>query len=221
MIVDERYVTYLHSLERRNSEFLEALELEAIQTRVPIIRKETQSLLRFLIQLSCPTKILEVGTAIGFSALFMEEVNPVNCQITTIENYDKRIPIARRNFELANKNDRITLMEGDAQRILPTLEGSFDFIFMDAAKGQYMNFLPQVMALLKTGGILVSDNVMQDGDIIESRYVIPRRNRTIHKRMRAYLHEITHRDDLVTTILLQGDGVAISTKCEPFKGVKG
>ena len=137
------------------------------------------------------------------------------------ENYEKRIPIARRNFEMAKKNDRITLMEGDAQRILPTLEGSFDFIFMDAAKGQYMNFLPQVMALLKTGGILVSDNVMQDGDIIESRYVIPRRNRTIHKRMRAYLHEITHRDDLVTTILLQGDGVAISTKCEPFKGVKG
>ena len=112
-------------------------------------------------------------------------------------------------------------MEGDAQRILPTLEGSFDFIFMDAAKGQYMNFLPEVMALLKNGGILVSDNVMQDGDIIESRYVIPRRNRTIHKRMRAYLHEITHRDDLITTILLQGDGVAISTKCEPLKGVKG
>lgn len=221
MIVDKRYVSYLHSLERRNSDFLEKLEMEAIQTRVPIIRKETQSLLRFLIQLHQPVKILEVGTAIGFSALFMEEVNPVDCQITTIENYEKRIPIARRNFEMAKKNDRITLMEGDAQRILPTLEGSFDFIFMDAAKGQYLNFLPLVMGLLKTGGILVSDNVMQDGDIIESRYVIPRRNRTIHKRMRTYLHEITHRDDLVTTILLQGDGVAISTKCEPLKGVKG
>lgn len=221
MIVDERYVTYLHSLEQRNSDFLEELELEAIQTRIPIIRKETQSLLRFLIQLSCPVKILEVGTAIGFSALFMEEVNPVNCHITTIENYDKRIPIARRNFELAKKSDRITLMEGDAQRILPTLEESFDFIFMDAAKGQYMNFLPLVLPLLKTGGIMVSDNVMQDGDIIESRYVIPRRNRTIHKRMRTYLHEITHRDDLVTTVLLQGDGVAISTKCKPSKDLKG
>ncbi len=169
MIIDERYVTYLHSLERRNSEFLEALELEAIQTRVPIIRKETQSLLRFLIQLSCPTKILEVGTAIGFSALFMEEVNPVNCQITTIENYDKRIPIARRNFELANKNDRITLMEGDAQRILPTLEGSFDFIFMDAAKGQYMNFEAKALAIVAAVVILMSDYVRQDGYIKELR----------------------------------------------------
>jgi predicted O-methyltransferase YrrM len=212
MIVDERYVTYLHSLERRNSEFLETLELEAIQTRVPIIRKETQSLLRFLIQLSCPTKILEVGTAIGFSALFMEEVNPVNCQITTIENYDKRIPIARRNFELANKNDRITLMEGDAQRILPTLEGSFDFIFMDAAKGQYLHFLPLVLQLLKPGAIIVSDNVLQDGDIIQSRFAVTRRNRTIHKRMREYLYSITHNEELTTTILTVGDGIAISVK---------
>lgn len=221
MIIDERYVTYLHSLERRNSEFLEKLEVEAIQTRVPIIRKETQGLLRFLISFSCPQKILEVGTAIGFSALFMEEVNPVACQITTIENYDKRIPIARHNFQLANKSDCITLMEGDAQRILPTLEESFDFIFMDAAKGQYMNFLPLVLPLLKTGGILVSDNVMQDGDIIESRYVIPRRNRTIHKRMREYLYEITHREDLATTVLLQGDGVAISTKLDKGNRTKG
>ena len=221
MIIEERFVTYVNSLNCKNSDFLDEIEGIALAKKVPIIRKETQSLLRILLQIKQPKQILEVGTAIGFSALFMEEVNPTESDITTIENDKNRIAIAHQNFINAGKDDLIHLVEGDAQDILLKLNEKYDFIFMDAAKGQYMNFLPQVMALLKTGGILVSDNVMQDGDIIESRYVIPRRNRTIHKRMRAYLHEITHRDDLVTTILLQGDGVAISTKCEPFKGVKG
>ena len=221
MIVDERMVTFINSLDEGHTEFLEQLEKEAREDAVPIVRREMQSFLKFLMAAARPKRILEVGTAVGFSALLMCEYNPEPCQIITIENYEKRIPIARDNFKKAGKEEQIELLEGDAAEILPTLTEPFDFIFMDAAKGQYMNFLPQVIALLKTGGILVSDNVMQDGDIIESRYVIPRRNRTIHKRMRAYLHEITHRDDLVTTILLQGDGVAISTKCEPFKGVKG
>ena len=107
----------------------------------------------------------------------------------------KRIPIAKANFERAGKQEQITLLEGDATEILPQLEGQFDMIFMDAAKGQYINFMPQVLRLLKTGGVLVSDNVLQDGDIIESHYIVERRNRTIYKRMREYLYELTHSDE--------------------------
>ena len=108
--------------------------------------------------------------------------------------------------------NRITLIEGDATEVLPTLEGPFDFVFMDAAKGQYINFWPEIKRLTKDGGIIVTDNVLQDGDIIESRYAITRRNRTIHKRMRDYLYELTHDKGYTTTILPLGDGVSISVK---------
>ena len=130
----------------------------------------------------------------------------------TIENYEKRIPIAKANFERAGKQEQITLLEGDATEILPQLEGQFDMIFMDAAKGQYINFMPQVLRLLKTGGVLVSDNVLQYGDIIESHYIVERRNRTIYKRMREYLYELTHSDELVTAVMPIGDGITVSTK---------
>ena len=110
------------------------------------------------------------------------------------------------------KQEQITLLEGDATEILPQLEGQFDMIFMDAAKGQYINFMPQVLRLLKTGGVLVSDNVLQDGDIIESHYIVERRNRTIYKRMREYLYELTHSDELVTAVMPIGDGITVSTK---------
>ena len=122
--------------------------------------------------------------------------------------------MARENFEKSGYADRITLLEGDAADILPTLTDSYDLIFMDAAKGQYINFMPEIMRLLKTGGTLVSDNVLQDGDIIESHYAVTRRNRTIYKRMREYLYELTHRDDLVTAVLPVGDGITVSTKVE-------
>jgi predicted O-methyltransferase YrrM len=136
----------------------------------------------------------------------------VDCKIVTIENYEKRIPIAKENFIRADKADQITLLEGDAAEILPTLEESFDLIFMDAAKGQYIHFMPQVLRLLNSGGVLVSDNVLQDGDILESHYVVERRQRTIHKRMREYLYELTHNEELVTAILPVGDGITVSTR---------
>ena len=144
----------------------------------------------------------------------MCEYGPEDMEIVTIENYEKRIPIARENFKRAGKDEQITLLEGDAAEILPTLTEPFDLIFMDAAKGQYINFMPEIMRLLKTGGTLVSDNVLQDGDIIESHYAVTRRNRTIYKRMREYLYELTHRDDLVTAVLPVGDGITVSTKVE-------
>ena len=214
MIVDERMVTFINSLDEGHTEFLEQLEKEAREDAVPIVRREMQSFLKFLMAAARPKRILEVGTAVGFSALLMCEYNPEPCQIITIENYEKRIPIARENFKKAGKEGQIELLEGDAAKILPTLTEPFDFIFMDAAKGQYINFMPEIMRLLKTGGTLVSDNVLQDGDIIESHYAVTRRNRTIYKRMREYLYELTHRDDLVTAVLPVGDGITVSTKVE-------
>lgn len=212
MIVDERIVTFINSMDTENSEILEKIEREALADDVPIIRHEMQSFLRVLLMIQKPMRILEVGTAVGFSALLMNDAAPQGCHITTIENYEKRIPIARENFRRAGKEDKITLIEGDAMKVLSELDGTYDFIFMDAAKGQYIHYLPEVLRLLADGGCLVSDNVMQDGDIIESRFAVERRNRTIHARMREYLYELKHREDLVTSIIPLGDGVTVSVK---------
>lgn len=212
LIVDERMVTYIHSLESPEKPLIEEIEQEALDTFVPIIRKETQSFLKVLLMMKKPLRVLEVGTAIGFSAILMSEYIPEQGHITTIEKYEKRIPIARENFRRAGKEDRITLIEGDALEVMKSLEGSYDFIFMDAAKGQYIHYMPEAIRLLEPGGILVSDNVLQDGDIIESRYAVERRNRTIHSRMREYLYELKHKEELQTSILPLGDGVALSVK---------
>lgn len=212
MVVDERLVTYINSLDQGNTEILDTIEREALDSYVPIIRKEMQSFLKLLLSMQKPMRILEVGTAVGFSAILMAEYDPVPCEITTIENYEKRIPIAKANFLRAGKQEQITLLEGDATEILKTLEEPYDMIFMDAAKGQYINFMPDILRLLKKDGVLVSDNVLQDGDIIESHFVVARRNRTIHKRMREYLYELTHREELVTAVLPIGDGITVSTK---------
>ena len=214
MIVDERIITFINSMDTENSEILEQIEKEARADSVPIIRREMQSFLRTLLMLKKPVHILEVGTAVGFSALLMSDYLPEGGHITTIENYEKRIPIARENFRRAGKEDKITLIEGDATEVLAEMEGTFDFIFMDAAKGQYIHYLPNVLRLLSDGGCLVSDNVMQDGDIIESRFAVERRNRTIHARMREYLYELKHHPELETVILPVGDGVTLSTKKE-------
>ena len=171
-----------------------------------------QSLIKFLLAMHQPKTILEVGCAIGFSALLMSEYAPAECKITTIEKYEKRIPIARENFKRAGKEDAITLLEGDATDILKNLQGNYDLIFMDAAKGQYIHFLPDILRLMPAGGILLSDNVLQDGDIVESRFAVTRRNRTIHSRMREYLYELKHHPQLETVILPVGDGVTISVK---------
>lgn len=212
MISKERTDTFLASLDAGNTPFLDQIEREALETNVPVIRTQTQGLLRFLLALRSPMSILEVGCAIGFSALLMSEYAPEGCRITTIENYGKRIPVARKNFARAGKEDVITLLEGDAADILKELEGPYDFIFMDAAKGQYIRLFPETLRLLAPGGLLVSDNVLQDGDIMESRFAVARRNRTIHSRMREYLYELTHHELLETVVLPVGDGVTVSVK---------
>ena len=213
MITEERVLDFIRSFGvDRGSEALHMIEKEAIRDDVPIIRKESGELLRILLQIKKPEKILEVGAAIGFSSVFMGENTDNNTHITTIENYPPRIERAKVNIALAGMEDKITLISGDAAEVLKELSGSWDFIFMDAAKGQYIHFMPEVMRLLAPGGILVSDNVLQDGDIFESRYGIKRRNHTIHNRMREYLYELKHNDELQTSILPLGDGVALSVK---------
>ena len=212
MIVDERMVTYIRSLERPENPVIEEIEQEALDSYVPIIRKETQSFLKVMMLMNRPARVLEVGTAVGFSAILMSEYLPEDSHITTIENYEKRIPIARNNFKRAGKEEKITLIEGDALEVMKTLEGPYDFIFMDAAKGPYIHYMPEAVRLLSEGGILMSDNVLQDGDIIESRFAVERRNRTIHSRMREYLYELKHSDVLETSIIPLGDGVALSIK---------
>ena len=209
---DERLNAFIDSLDTGNTPFLNGIEKEAKETNVPIIRTQVQSLLKLLLAMRKPATILEVGCAIGFSALLMSENGPEDCHITTIEKYEKRIPVARENFRRAGKEERITLLEGDAAEILQKMTGAYDMIFMDAAKGQYIHFLPDVLRLLAPGGILLSDNVLQDGNILESRFAVTRRNRTIHSRMREYLYELKHHPQLETVILPVGDGVTLSVK---------
>ena len=208
MIVNERMIAYINSLDMGNTPLLDKIEQEALNAFVPIVRREMQSFLKVLLAVRRPIRILEVG----FSALLFCEYAPEGAQITTIEKYEKRIPVARENFRRGGKEAQITLLEGDAAEILSSLTETYDFIFMDAAKGQYIHFLPDVMRLLEVGGVLVSDNVLQDGDIIESHYVVERRNRTIYKRMREYLYELKHDERLITSIVPIGDGATVSVR---------
>ena len=209
---EERLITYINSLEMEDSPLVQEIAREAAASYVPVIRKETASLLKTLVALKRPRRILEVGTATGYSALVMARHMPPDCRITTIEKYEKRIPVARANFARAGEEGRITLLSGDAAQLLRELSGPFDFIFMDAAKGQYIHFLPEVLRLLPPGGVLVSDNVLQGGDILESRFGLERRSRTIHSRMREYLYELKHRPELQTAVIPIGDGVTLSVR---------
>ena len=215
MISDSRMTDYLHSLESDQGCLLDEIEKKAVRDRIPIIRRETAALLRTLIYASKPGKILEIGTAVGYSALMMCQAMPQNGRIVTIEKYEKRIEEARKNFLRAGVGEKITLMEGDADHILDTLSHQhFDLIFMDAAKGQYLGWLPKILPMMEPGALLISDNVLQDGDVIQSRFAIERRNRTIHSRMREYLYELKHCPLLETAILTVGDGVALSARKE-------
>jgi len=212
VVEQDRIKAFINSLDRGNEPYLDELEIIAKQQDVPIIRKDTQALLKFLMVQSKPLNILEVGAATGFSALLMAEYSSPEAKITTIEKYEKRIPVARENFIKYDRDNKITLQEGDARGILKALQPGYDFIFMDAAKGQYINFLPDCLRILNKGGLLVSDNCLQDGDVIESRFAVTRRDRTIHARMREYLYELKHNDMLNTVILTVGDGMTLSVK---------
>ena len=210
----DRVIAYINSLDTGHGDLCDRIAKEAREALVPIIRQETAAFLKAMVACVRPLRILEVGTAVGYSALLMAQVMPEEARITTIEKFKPRIPKALAHFEEAGMSERITLLEGDAQQILYELTGTYDFIFMDAAKGQYIHWLPRILELMHPGSVLFSDNVLQDGDIIESRFAVERRNRTIHARMREYLYTLKHTDCLETSIVPIGDGVALSVKKE-------
>ena len=213
----DRMEKYIDLTQEQLPEYLMDVREDALAGGIPIIRPSVQGLLRFLMRYSKPSSILEIGAAVGFSALLMHEYAP-DAQITTIENYEPRLVKARENFEkYAVQSDgiygKIRLCEGNAEDILPKLEfESADFVFLDAAKGQYIVLLPEIVRILKPGGLLVADNCMQDGDVIESRYAVRRRDRTIHDRMREYLSAVSVHPELSSSILPMADGVTFSHK---------
>ena len=188
------------------------IEKEAREALVPIIRREMGAFLKTLLAIKKPAKLLEIGTAIGYSAILMSENIEEGATVTTIENYAPRISAAKENIRRAGKEGVITLLEGDAAEVLKNLSGEYDFIFMDAAKAQYITILPDIMRLLARGGLLVTDNVLQEGEITKPRFGVTRRNRTIYERMREYLYAVTHCDGLQTSIVPIGDGITLSVK---------
>ncbi|MBR1866706.1 MAG: O-methyltransferase [Lachnospiraceae bacterium] len=214
MIVDERITSFIHSMSRDETGVIGEIERQALEDEVPIIRRETKEWMKTMLLIKRPEKVLEVGTAVGFSAIYMSQFLPEEGHITTIEKWEPRIEQANANFKKAGVEDKITLLEGDAALILGELTEQYDLIFMDAAKGQYIHFLPDVIRLLKPDGVLISDNVLQDGEVLDSRYVVDRRKRTIHSRMREYLYTLKHHEQLETSILPLGDGIALSVRCE-------
>ncbi len=209
-MTEERISALIRSYERPKNQLLSDIRKEAMETGVPVVRPETGQLLSFFTELTAPKRVLEVGTAVGYSALLMLSCMPKDGRITTIENYGPRIEKARENFRRSNEEARIDLLEGDAGEILKTLQGPYDLIFMDAAKAQYIVWLPEIKRLMKPGSVLISDNILQEGDILESRFAVERRNRTIHRRMREYLEAITGDESLSTMLLPTGDGAAVT-----------
>lgn len=212
--MDERIETFLDLYRQPVPEYIQRLEQWALEHEVPIIRRGTRDILRYLLRTKCPVHILEVGTAIGYSALFMKECLPETSRITTVEKVEMRISQAKQNFAAYDKKGQICLMEGEAMDVLDNLvrqKEHFDFVFMDAAKGQYLSFLPVVLQLMEPGAVLVSDNIFHEGDVLQSRYAVTRRDRTIHERMREYLQVLSTHEQLETVCIPIGDGMALST----------
>ncbi|MGN0396230.1 MAG: O-methyltransferase [Coprococcus sp.] len=212
MITDERIASFINSFGSDYDSTVTSIRKEAEDSGVPIIRAEAGEFIKLIMMIKKPMHILEIGTAVGFSAIFMSRFLVDGGHITTIENYEPRIKEAKRNIKRAGAEEFITLIEGDAHDVLPKLTETYDMIFMDAAKGQYGSFFTEAIKHLDKDGILLCDNVLQDGDVLESRYAVTRRNRTIHARMREYLYDITHNPELETAILNIGDGMSLSIR---------
>lgn len=203
-----RFLVYEEGLYDFSEDVLDTIEKEALESEVPIIRKDTQGYLRFLLEALKPKNILEVGTAVGFSAILF--ARHTDAKIITMENYEPRIPVAKENFKRAGVEDRIRLIEGDAVESLNHIEGDFDFVFIDAAKGQYGVYLEKIMPHVHPGSVIVCDNILFDGNILESKYAVERRDRTIHKRLRDFIYDMCHDERFTTAILSVGDGLLLS-----------
>ena len=223
----DRIADYLSSLEPEADELLDEMRTFALSHDVPIVRLETESFLRTMVKLKRPERILEIGTAIAYSSIVLARAALScggNCSMLTIESWERRIPIAENNLKQAGLTDCVKLVHGDAGEVLRRLvqekekdsvkaaQTGYDLIFLDAAKGQYLHWLPDILCLMREGALLIADNVMQEGTVTESRYTLPRRDRTTHSRMREFLYEIKHHPELESSVLPLGDGVSISVK---------
>ena len=215
MVEHERFESFLESIFDGLPEYLTDFEIENIKENIPIIRKGSQRIIRFMLEMKKPLNVLEVGSATGFSSVFMLEFLNKKAKITTIEKMEERAVKAEKNFNKFDKNKQITLIKGDATDILSELvnkDKTYDFIFMDAAKGQYINFLENIKKLLVSGGMLITDNMLQEGRLLDSRYTVVRRDRTIHRRMREYVNALLTDKEFETMLLESGDGMAVSIK---------
>ena len=209
-LLSEKLSFYISSLTPDNSELIERIGMEARERGVPVIRRESEGFMKMLLTLKAPKNILEIGTAVGYSTLIMAENTSEDCRITTVEIGKDDAKLAASNFKEAGTSHRIDLIVGDALKELSKLTDKYDFVFIDASKGQYMNFFNAVRGLLTPEAVVLSDNVLQGGDVLKSHFIIEQRDRTVHKRMRDYLFAITHDDAFVTSVVPVGDGMAVS-----------
>lgn len=211
-VVKPELVDYMRTAQKSLSGKLDIIEKNANKRGVPIIPHETVVFMRFLLGQVKPQQILEVGTAIGFSASLMAQYVGDKGHVTTIDRFDKMIAEAKETFQFLELEDKITLLEGQAADILPTLKGSYDFIFMDSAKSKYIEFLPDCLRLLKKKGVLMVDDVFQGGTILQDEKEIPRGKRGIHKKLNQFLDIVNQHPDLTSSLVPLGDGVMLITK---------
>ncbi|MCL2674313.1 MAG: O-methyltransferase [Defluviitaleaceae bacterium] len=215
-ITNENIENYIDEIQPLCTGILGEIQQEAMHAGLPIIPPQVARFLSTLLSIHRPANILEIGCAVGFSAALMSQYLPEGGRITTIDRYDIMISRAKENFRKLGIEDKITLLEGDARDILPTLNGSYDFIFLDAAKGQYHIFFAECMRLLHTGGVLLADNILQGGRTAAGRYEIEKRQRTTHTRMNALLREVSNMPELETSIIPIGDGLLLVCKTAAY-----
>lgn len=202
---------YLRALIPSNTGILEDLENFALENRVPIVQKETAKFLELMVTINRPKKILELGTAIGYSAILMNLTLGGSCEITTIERDEKMIELAKANINKYGLQNKITILQGDCLEILENLVDEYDMIFMDAGKGHYNHFLPHCLRLLKKQGVLIADNVLFRG-MVASKDLATRRKVTIIKRMKSYLELVSNNDELITSVIPMGDGISVTVR---------
>ncbi|MCQ4726115.1 O-methyltransferase [Anaerotignum faecicola] len=220
-VTDDYLHGYLRLIQPKYDGTLGKIQEEAQENEIPIVPHEVARFLSTILSIKRPKEILEIGTAVGFSAGLMSRYIQPGGHITTIDRYEIMLKEARINIERLGLKETINLIEDDAANVLPRLSGPYDVIFLDAAKGQYIQFLPHILRLLPIGGILIADDVLQNGDIAKSRFSVPRRQRTIHKRMRNFLWDISHLDCLESCIIPIGDGVVLCHKIKEYVATEG
>ena len=218
---DDYISKYIRLIQPKYDGVLGDIQEEALSMEIPIIPHETARFLSTLLTIKRPKEVLEIGTAVAFSAGLMCRYLQPDGRVTTIDRYELMLKDARKNIKRLGLEDKIKIIQDDAANVLPALQGSYDFIFLDAAKGQYIQFLPHILRLMPIGGVFVADDVLQGGNIAKSRFSLERRQRTIHKRMRNFLWDISHLDCLESSIIPIGDGIVLCTKVKEYVPKEG